>query len=51
MTNILFLDESGDHSLSIIDPQFSVFVLCGVIMDGEYHQNIAAERLNAFKMR
>ena len=51
MAKILFLDESGDHSLSIIDPQFSVFVLCGVIMDEEYHRNIATERLDAFKMR
>ena len=51
MAKILFLDESGDHSLSIIDPQFSVFVLCGVIMEEEYHQHAAAERLDAFKMR
>jgi len=51
VAKILFLDESGDHSLSIIDPQFSVFVLCGVIMDEEYHRNIATERLDAFKMR
>jgi len=50
VAKILFLDESGDHSLSIIDPQFSVFVLCGVIMDEEYHRNIATEKLDAFKM-
>jgi hypothetical protein len=30
---ILFLDESGDHSLSKIDPRHPVFVLCGVIME------------------
>jgi hypothetical protein len=51
MTKILFLDESGDHSLSIIDPQFSVFVLCGVIMDAEYHRTTTSERLDSFKMR
>jgi hypothetical protein len=50
MTKILFLDESGDHSLSIIDPQFSVFVLCGVIMDEEYHRSTGSERLDSFKM-
>jgi hypothetical protein len=50
MTKVLFLDESGDHSLSIIDPQFSVFVLCGVIMEEEYHRYTATERLDAFKM-
>jgi hypothetical protein len=32
----LFLDESGDHSLSVIDPQYPVFVLGGVIADSEY---------------
>jgi len=33
---ILFLDESGDHSLSVIDPQYPVFVLGGVIVDAGY---------------
>jgi hypothetical protein len=51
MAKILFLDESGDHSLSAIDAQFPVFVLCGVIMEEDYHQHTATERLNAFKMR
>jgi len=32
----LFLDESGDHSLSAIDPQYPVFVLGGVIADSEF---------------
>ena len=32
----LFLDESGDHSLSVIDPQYPVFVLGGVILDAAY---------------
>ena len=32
----LFLDESGDHSLSAIDPQYPVFVLGGAIVDSEY---------------
>jgi len=35
----LFLDESGDHSLSVIDPQFPVFVLGGVIFDADYAAN------------
>ena len=30
---ILFLDESRDHSLSVIDPQYPVFVLGRVIVD------------------
>jgi len=46
---ILFLDESGDHSLSKIDQQHPVFVLCGVIMDEDYHSGAATEALNQFK--
>ena len=33
---VLFLDESGDHNLSIIDPQYPLFVLGGVIVDRDY---------------
>ena len=32
----LFLDESGDHSLSVIDPQYPVFGLGCVIVDAAY---------------
>ena len=32
MTYYLFLDESGDHGLKNIDPNFPVFVLCGVVI-------------------
>jgi len=46
---ILFLDESGDHSLSKIDLQYPVFVLCGVIMDEDYHNGPATDALNQFK--
>ncbi len=33
---VLFLDESGDHNLSVIDPQYPMFVLGGVIVDKAY---------------
>jgi hypothetical protein len=33
---ILYLDESGDHSLSVIDSQYPVFVLGGVVVDAVY---------------
>lgn len=46
---ILFLDESGDHSLSKVDPQHPVFVLCGVLMDDGYHRTTATLALNSFK--
>ena len=49
MPPVMFLDESGDHSLSKIDPQYPVFVLCGVIMDEEHHKDVAAPALARFK--
>lgn len=48
---ILFLDESGDHNLSIIDPQYPVFVLGGVIVDQAYAEGEMAERVADFKRR
>jgi len=48
---VLFLDESGDHSLEKIDPQYPVFVLCGVVMEGTYHDGGATDVLNDFKRK
>ena len=48
---IMFLDESGDHSLIKIDNQFPVFCLAGCIFDeSEYQQNSKA-KIDAFKIR
>lgn len=30
---ILFLDESGDHNLSVVDPEYPLFVLGGIIVE------------------
>lgn len=46
---VLFLDESGDHNLSVIDPQYPMFVLGGVIMDKDYAEGALVEKLDAFK--
>ena len=46
---VLFLDESGDHNLRIIDPQYPLFVLGGIIVDKVYAENEMTERLNEFK--
>lgn len=46
---ILFLDESGDHNLSIIDENYPVFVLAGCIMDESYHKNLLTSKLLGFK--
>ncbi len=46
---IMFLDESGDHNLATIDPQYPMFVLTGVVMDQAYAQGYLEHRLNQFK--
>jgi hypothetical protein len=45
----LFLDESGDHNLSVIDRQYPLFVLGGVIVDLHYAETVVAAELNALK--
>lgn len=39
----LFIDESGDHGLITTDPNFPVFVLCGVLISDEKLTTINAE--------
>jgi hypothetical protein len=46
---VLFLDESGDHSLTVIDPQYPLFILGGIIVDVEYAKGEMTERINGFK--
>jgi hypothetical protein len=36
----LFIDESGDHGLTLINTDFPVFVLCGVLVKEEDYENI-----------
>lgn len=48
---ILFLDESGDHNLSIIDQQYPLFVLGGVIVDKGYAEEEMTEAVQSFKRR
>lgn len=46
---ILFLDESGDHNLDKIDPQYPVFVLGGCIIDLNYHDEYMSPALAEYK--
>lgn len=48
---ILFLDESGDHNLSTIDPAYPLFVLGGIIVDQTYAEGVLKEALDDFKKR
>ena len=50
MSKILFLDESGDHNLTAIDPQHPIFTLGGIIADKDYAMGEMTDKLNKFKM-
>ena len=46
---IMFLDESGDHSLSMIDPQYPLFVLGGIVVEKDYAEGEMKKILDRFK--
>jgi hypothetical protein len=46
---VLFLDESGDHNLSVIDPQYPLFVLGGIIVDKDYAEGEIEREIRALK--
>jgi hypothetical protein len=46
----MFLDESGDHSLTKIDPQYPLFILAGVIIDKDYESSLE-KVFQAFKQK
>ena len=48
---VLFLDESGDHNLAVIDPQYPLFVLGGIIVDKGYAEGKMTEAIQDFKRR
>lgn len=47
---VLFLDESGDHNLDKIDPQYPVFVLGGVIVERGHVVGELTRRMNTLKL-
>lgn len=46
---VMYLDESGDHSLDKIDPNYPVFVLGGVIIDRAHVRTVVAPRIAELK--
>lgn len=48
---VMFLDESGDHSLDKIDPSYPMFVLSGCIFDFDYYTNIVEPELRKLKLK
>lgn len=50
IVKVMFLDESGDHNLTIIDPQYPIFVLGGVIVERTYADGELEDRFRRFKI-
>ncbi|MGE3144600.1 MAG: DUF3800 domain-containing protein, partial [Pseudorhodoplanes sp.] len=48
---IIYVDESGDHSLSSIDPQYPIFSLAFCIFNKRDYATIAVPLLQEFKFR
>ena len=45
---LLFLDESGDHGLKTIDPNFPIFVLTGLLFSEDSYKDVC-KQINEFK--
>jgi len=43
MKYYLFIDESGDHGLTHVNPDFPVFLLCGVLMSSEDYEQLKTD--------
>jgi hypothetical protein len=50
MNYYLFLDESGDHGLKKVDPDFPAFVLCGIIMSDLNYESLRSD-FNSIKQK
>jgi hypothetical protein len=48
MKYFLFLDESGDHGLTKPNPDFPVFLLCGVLVTSEVYE-VIRQKINKLK--
>lgn len=36
----LFIDENGDHGLSNLNPDFPIFLLCGIVISSKEYESI-----------
>jgi len=51
MQKVMFLDESGDHSLDKIDNSYPMFVLAGCIFDFDYYSTVVEPKINELKIK
>lgn len=50
MKYALFLDEAGDHGLTVVDPHFPIFLLCGCLISKESLARLE-KQVNQFKKK
>ena len=48
---LIFVDESGDHSLSKVDPNFPLFVLVFMLINKQIYARDVVPALKEFKFR
>lgn len=48
---VMYIDETGDHSLSKIQKSYPIFVLCGIICDEKYHDSQLTQQLSILKKK
>lgn len=46
---VMYLDESGDHNLQVIDRDYPIFVLGGVILESPQAEHEMQQKLDALK--
>jgi hypothetical protein len=46
---VMFLDESGNHALDVLDPDYPLFVLGGIIVDRTYARTVLERRILTLK--
>lgn len=47
----IFLDESGDHNLKVIDPNHPVLALAGCIFEENYYKKTVVKKVNELKIK
>ena len=49
--HLLFLDESGEHDMQSVNPDWPVFVLVGVLVGEKYYQMSLVPRIKRLKAK
>lgn len=50
-SHVVYVDESGDHSLESVDPQYPVFVLAFCVFQKNYYAHTVVPSVEAFKFK